>query len=128
MEPMQGRKAIVALTVEPGETSLSTRKLVIESAGFNCLSAVTARQALELAQVHPIHAALIDSDIDDLESFIKSLQRLRPGIRVYVLSGQGWASQQLRPHIARVFQKLADPREIVEELISAFPERSGAFN
>lgn len=123
---MHARKGIVVLTVEPGETALSTRKLVIESGGFNALSAVSASQALEIARQHPVQAALIDSDSNDLAlgELLSSLQRLRPGIRVYILSGQGWVDEQLRPQITRVFQKLSDPREIVDELVGAFSERS----
>jgi DNA-binding NtrC family response regulator len=123
MEPIASRKEVVVLTVEPGETALSTRKLIVESAGFNALSAVTARQAIEIAKIHPVHAALIDVDADDLEmgELIESLRKHRPQLRVFVLSGHGWVGEHVRPHISRVFQKLSDPREFVEELTKAFP-------
>lgn len=123
---MASRKAIVVLTVEPGETALSTRKLIIESAGFNCLSTVSGKQAIETARAHPVHAALIDVDTDDmpLRDLIGSLRQYRPELRVYILSNHGWADESLRPEISRTFQKLSDPRVIVEELSRAFPEEA----
>lgn len=127
---MASRKAIVVLTVEPGETALSTRKLVIESAGFNALSAVTAQQAIETAAIHPVQAALIDVDSDDLElgKLITALREHRPQLRIYVLSSHGWVDERLRPQVSRVFRKLCDPREIVEELTKAFPAAAGTTN
>lgn len=71
--------------MEAGETSLSTRKLVIESAGYNCLSAISAEQALQLARSYPVHAVILDSDIDDVPptEFLDSLSTICPNIPFY---------------------------------------------
>lgn len=114
------------MTVEAGETSLSTRKLVIESAGYNCLSAISAEQALQLARSHPVHAIILDSDVDDVPptEFLDSISEIRPSIPFYYLSHDGWAPPELTKRVRKVFRKMGDPREIVEELASAYPECS----
>lgn len=114
------------MTVEAGETSLSTRKLVIESAGYNCISAISAEQALHLAEVYPVHAVILDSDVTDLppSEFIDSVTRLRPDVPVYLLSHDAWTPPELRSRVKKAFRKMGDPRELVHELATEFPDHA----
>ena len=56
------RNHLVFLIVEAGQTGLSTRKMILETAGYNVLSAVTARDALAISSQHPADAVLFDID------------------------------------------------------------------
>ncbi|HYH00707.1 MAG TPA: hypothetical protein VD837_16360 [Terriglobales bacterium] len=126
MEPTASKKHLVFMTVEAGETALSTRKLVIESAGYNCLSAVSGHQALRLAEIYPVHAVVLDADVTDIPpvEFIDSISRLCPNIPIYYLSHDGWTPPELSKRVKATLRKMGDPRELVQELAAAFPDRS----
>jgi DNA-binding NarL/FixJ family response regulator len=117
------RKEICFLTVEAGETGLSTRKLVIETAGYNCVSAVTAQEGLKLLEMHPIAAVILDTDVTDLPpaDFIKQAKRSRPELPVYFLAKQNFIPRELEGQVAGVIEKMSDPRHMVEHLQAVFP-------
>ncbi|MGH9522454.1 MAG: response regulator [Terriglobales bacterium] len=115
----------MALIVEAGQTSLSTRKMLVETAGFNCISAVTARQSLELAEQHSIDFILYDVDVHDLPAreTIAKLRSKFPAAPVYLLTPQGWEPQELRGVSDGVFEKMRDPSEMIQAIERRFPER-----
>ena len=112
------RKRIVGLIIEAGETSLSTRKLIVETEGYNCISAVTARQALEFAALYPIHFIIYDVDVHDLpiRDTIGKLRQKFPDAPVYLLTPQGWEPQELRGVSDGVFEKMRDPMEMIRTI------------
>jgi len=118
------RKKRVGLIVEAGETSLSTRKLLIETAGFNCLSAVNGAQALKFAEQHPVDFILYDVDVHDLpiRETIGKLRQKYPTAPVFLLTPQGWEPQDLRGVSDGVFEKMRDPAEMIKEIERRFPE------
>lgn len=117
------------LIVEAGQTGLSTRKLLVESAGYNCLSAVSCRQALHFAARHPVDFILFDVDVHDLppRDAIQQLRRKFPDAPLYLLTPQGWEPEQLRGVSDGVFEKMRDPAEMIREIERRFPE-AGAPN
>lgn len=126
MEPTPSKKHLVFMTVEAGETSLSTRKLLIESAGYNCLSAISAEQALQIVKEYPVHAVVLDSDVIDIppSEFIDQVKRLRPDIPIYLLSHEAWVPPDLKTRVTKAFHKMGDPRELVHEIAAAFPDKT----
>jgi DNA-binding response OmpR family regulator len=82
------RKNRVGLIFEAGETSLSTRKLLIETAGFNSLSAVNGAQGLKFAEQHSVDFILYDVDVHDLpiRETIGKLREKYPQAPVYLLT------------------------------------------
>ena len=72
--------------------SISTRKLVIETAKFNVITAYSADEAIESLRDFPaIHGAVIDADIygTSCESLAAALKKIKPGIPIIAICGPG---------------------------------------
>jgi len=122
---MSVRKLRVFLIVEAGETALSTRKLVVESVGFNCLSAVATRQAYQLLDHHSADLVIFDTSVTDvpLREALTELKRRLNGVPCYLLSSRAWAPDDVKDLVDGVFEKMRDPLEMTRELETRFPER-----
>ncbi len=69
--------------------SISTRKLVIETAKFNVITAYSAAEAVEMLRLFPnITAAVIDDGIEGVatESLVRELKSVVAGLRVVVVA------------------------------------------
>lgn len=113
---MTQRKMRVAMIVEAGQTGLSTRKMLLETVGYNVISAVSCRQALELAEKWPADILLFDTDVHDLPvaDTINKLKQKYRGVPVYLLTAQPWAPEELRGIADGVLEKMSDPVEMVK--------------
>jgi CheY-like chemotaxis protein len=122
----------VILDIEAGETGLSTRKLVLESFGYNVLAAASGHEALLLLKKHEIHGALLDESANDvplrkLTSEIKALG----AIPVVLVGDSSYIPDELRRTVDRAIEKLHDPQDAVNALdqvlgISGVPPATGA--
>ena len=73
--------------------SISTRKLVIETAKFNVLTAYSGREALEIFKRFPaVDGVVLDGGIDDIsaEELTEELKTLQPKIPVVVIAFPGF--------------------------------------
>lgn len=113
------RKEKIVLIIEAGEYALSTRKLVLESAGLNVLSAVSAAQAFRLLERSKADVALLDTDISDipLPEIAKTLKQ-EHGIPVFSIAGRQWEPENMRGLVQGNFQKTTDPQLMVNEVLS----------
>lgn len=69
--------------------SISTRKLVIETAKFNVLTAYSAKEAVETVRLFPnVTAAVVDDGIEGVAtaSLVKELKSIVPGLKVIVVA------------------------------------------
>lgn len=121
---MASRKFRVILIVEAGQTGLSTRKMLVETVGYNCISTVTADQTLQMAERHPIDFILYDVDVHDLpiKSTIAALKAKYPKVPVFLLTPQAWPPEDLRGVADGVFEKMRDPMEMIQEIERRLPE------
>ncbi len=72
--------------------SISTRKLVIETAKLNVLTAYSGGEALEMLERYPaVNGAVIDLGIDDMgcEELVQGIKRMQPKLPVIVISAPG---------------------------------------
>lgn len=72
--------------------SISTRKLVIETAKFNVITAYSNHEALELLQRFPaMDGAVVDLAVRDLpcEELVRGLKSMRPEMPVIAISAPG---------------------------------------
>jgi DNA-binding NtrC family response regulator len=95
--------------------SISTRKLVIETAKFNVLTAYSAGEALETLKAFPsIHGIVLDADIYGMTcaALVKGLKEIKPGIPVVVISGPGDSDCRGADHRLESF----DPKRLLEIL------------
>ena len=70
--------------------SISTRKLVIETAKFNVLTAYSATEALDTLRYFPnIHGIVLDADVRDIpcSTLVKELKTMNPALPIIVISG-----------------------------------------
>jgi response regulator RpfG family c-di-GMP phosphodiesterase len=120
------KKQIVFLMIEAGQTGLSTRKMILETAGYNVLSAVTARDALAISQQHPTDAVLFDIDVHDMPApdFVAELKRERPDRPIFLLGSRPWPPDELKSLVDGVFEKMDDPRNMVRSLEEYFERKS----
>ncbi len=100
--------------------SISTRKLVIETAKFNVLTAYSAKEAVEtLLQFPAIHGAVVDGDIHGIscDELTKKLRQIKPDLRIVVISGPGDADCPG----ADFHVESLDPRKLLETLKRLIP-------
>jgi CheY-like chemotaxis protein len=70
-------------------SSISTRKLVIETAKFNVLTAYSAREALDILKRFPaVDGMVIDSDTQELScaEFVRAVKEIAPAIPLISVS------------------------------------------
>lgn len=71
-------------------SSISTRKLVIETAKFNVITAYSEQEAIETVQRFPaVDGAVIDAAVDSsgCEAMVEKLKSIQPKLRVVVIRG-----------------------------------------
>jgi CheY-like chemotaxis protein len=103
--------------------SISTRKLVIETAKFNVLTAYSGKEALEVFRRFPaVSGIVLDGGLDDVSSseVAGEAKRIQPNIPIIVISTPGFmgcpeADYQIQSY---------DPARLLEILRSLKPEAS----
>jgi DNA-binding NtrC family response regulator len=82
----------VFLVIDPPEPeAISTRKLVLETAKYNVLTAFTAKEGAEILRSHPVNAVVVHTRImgGGVAEFIRKAKQLRPEAPVITISPQG---------------------------------------
>jgi len=72
--------------------SISTRKLVLETAKFNVVTAYSGREALETVQRFPgLDGVVMDGELEDIPSddLARSIKQMLPGIPIVVICPPG---------------------------------------
>lgn len=103
--------------------SISTRKLVIETAKFNVVTAYTAQESIEtLKAFNAIHGVVIDADVDGMtcDALVQELKKVKPGIQVIAICGPG---DERSPHADYELDSF-DPRRLLELLRSLLPNEN----
>ena len=107
-------------------SSISTRKLVIETAKFNVITAYSSAEAIETLRRFPavsgvvMDANLSDMPCDDLAAALKALQ---PRLLLIAISGPGGARCHGADHHLDTFE----PVRLLELLRQLEPETSAAI-
>ena len=68
--------------------SISTRKLVIETAKMNVITAYSSQEAIETLEMFPaVHGVVLDAGIKDMPcgELVEHLKRLKPQVPVVVI-------------------------------------------
>jgi response regulator RpfG family c-di-GMP phosphodiesterase len=103
--------------------SISTRKLVLETAKYNVLTAYSAREAVELLRRFPRVDGIVmngSGHEDDCATLVAKYRDIAPGVRIILTSGRdvidcGTVDLQLDNY---------DPRKLLEALAKMFPDAS----
>jgi DNA-binding NtrC family response regulator len=73
-------------------SGISSRKLVIETAKFNVITAYSAAEALETLAAYPaVNGAVIDQHIEgiDCAALVSKLKQIKPGLPVIAVGAHG---------------------------------------
>jgi CheY-like chemotaxis protein len=100
--------------------SISTRKLVIETAKFNVITAYSAQEALETLKAFPaIDGVVMDSEVIGMpgDTLVKELKALKKAIPIVAICGPGDDPCPSADHELESF----DPRRLLELLGSLVP-------
>jgi CheY-like chemotaxis protein len=113
----QQRRPKVILDIEAGQTGLSTRKLVLESFGYNVLAAASGREVLPLLEEHRIDAVLLDASASDIPLHdLASVIKRSHNVPIVLVGEHAFVPDDLRDSIDDAIEKLSDPQKSVEKL------------
>jgi response regulator RpfG family c-di-GMP phosphodiesterase len=112
------------LCVDDYETSLAGWCLYLQSVGFSVTTARTAQEGLQLFAVSPVDVVLLDYALPDSngDEVAALMKRMKPEVRILMLSGVAHVPENARLHIDAFLQKGLSPTLIVDkirELINA---------
>jgi len=103
--------------------SISTRKLVIETAKFNVLTAYSGREALDVFTRFPaVSGVVLDGGLDDIScsEVAREIKRLQPKMPIVVISAPGFVGCPEADFQLESF----DPARLLEILRGLKPEAS----
>jgi DNA-binding NtrC family response regulator len=103
--------------------SISTRKLVLETAKFNVLTAYSGHEALETFRRYPaLDGVVMDGEMDDLsaEDLARSFKAVRPDVPIIVICVAGGPECPSADFRVESFQ----PAKLLETLRSLKPVES----
>jgi DNA-binding NtrC family response regulator len=103
--------------------SISTRKLVIETAKFNVLTAYSGQEALEVLSRFPaVSGVVLDGGIEDISctEVVKRMKSLHPALPIIVIETPGFEDCPQADFQLQSF----DPARLLETLRALKPEAS----
>lgn len=106
--------------------SISTRKLVIETAKFNVVTAYSSAEAIETLKRFPnLDAAVVDARLQDLPSgeLIRRLRELKPMLPMVAIASPG----QPNPPGADYVVDSLNPRAVLDALRTICPDETEAI-
>jgi CheY-like chemotaxis protein len=106
--------------------TISTRKLVIETAKFNVVTAYSGKEAIETMRRFPaIDGVVMDGELEDVptEYVTQELKKIEPQIPVIVICAPGGADCPTADLVLESFQ----PQKLLETLRKLKPRESDAI-
>jgi CheY-like chemotaxis protein len=103
--------------------SISTRKLVIETAKFNVLTAYSGKEALEIFKRFPaVSGIVLDGGLDDVSCSViaREVKQLQPKLPVIVIAAPGFTGCPEADYRLESF----DPARLLEILRGIKPDAS----
>ncbi|HEX4322426.1 MAG TPA: response regulator [Acidobacteriaceae bacterium] len=104
-------------------TGISTRKLIIETAKFNVITAYSSKEAIETLRKFPaLDGVVTDSGMTDMpcHELIAALKKIKPGIEIVVVCTPRQATCDAADHTLESF----DPKLLLALLQKLQPEAS----
>lgn len=104
-------------------SSLSTRKLVLETAKYNVITAYSAAESIELLRRFPrIDGAIIDSQVDDIDcsELARELKEVCPSLIVVAVCPPHTGPCDPADHVLPSFK----PQDLLQLLQSLYPAQT----
>ena len=106
--------------------SISTRKLVIETAKFNVLTSYSSLEAIDTLKSFPlVDGAVLDATLPDMPcaDLIAALKQIKPGLQVVAINGPGGGPCEGADHHLESF----DPKQLLGVLQTLVPQQTAAI-
>ena len=106
--------------------SISTRKLIIETAKFNVITAYSGAEAIETLAVFPaMNGIVLDAGIEDIPAaeLCKRLKEIAPGVPIVLIGRPG----KDRVPQADQYVESFDPAAVLQILKSLEPQKAAAI-
>jgi CheY-like chemotaxis protein len=106
--------------------SVSTRKLVIETAKFNVLTAYSGKEALEIFQRFPaVNGVILDGGLEDVpcDYLAREIKASHPTVPIIVIAAPGFSGCPDADYQLESF----DPAKLLDILRKLKPEESAAI-
>ncbi len=106
--------------------SISTRKLVIETAKFNVLTAYSGKEALETFKRFPgVHGVILDGGLEDVrcDDVAREIKALQPALPIIVIAAPGFKGCPDADYQLESFE----PAKLLDILRALKPEESAAI-
>jgi DNA-binding NtrC family response regulator len=104
--------------------NISTRKLIIETAKFNVITAYSGAEAIETIQRFPaIDGVVLDGGIRDIEDVVHQIKHLQPKAPVILICAPG---EDYCPE-ADYRLEYFDPARLLELLQELYPQETAAI-
>jgi DNA-binding response OmpR family regulator len=89
VSPQSGSKKLV-LSIDDDRKALRVRKLVLEAAGYDVITASSGRIGLRLLGLHPVRVVILDYRMPDMNGDVvaREIRRTHPDVAILMLSGQ----------------------------------------
>lgn len=103
--------------------TISTRKLVIETAKFNVITSYSGKEAIETIRRFPkLHGIVMDATIRDIScsDLVSEIKQIAPEIPIVVTSGKSYIECGATDHHLDNY----DPKELLNLLKSMYPEQA----
>ena len=101
--------------------SISTRKLVIETAKFNVLTAYSGKEALDtFARFPDVNGIVLDGNLEDIpcDDLVHKFKQVQPRIPIIIIAGPGFSGCSQADYILESFE----PAKLLEILRNLEPK------
>jgi DNA-binding NtrC family response regulator len=106
-------------------SAISTRKLIIETAKFNVITAYSSREAIDTLEKFPnLDGVVADAGIEDMpcDQLVKALKQVKPSITIIVIctpryascTGADYSLESFSPKVLLSLLEKLHPREAAE--------------
>jgi CheY-like chemotaxis protein len=86
----QSRHSRLVLCIDDHRQGLHARRLILQSAGYDVITASSGRIGLRLLQRHPVKLVILDYSMPEMngEAVAREIRRTHPEVPIVMLSGQ----------------------------------------
>jgi CheY-like chemotaxis protein len=115
---LRARPRFTILCVDDEVKALEVRRMVLQSAGFRVCTAVTAGEAIRIAETEPLDLVLTDYYLDGSTGgeLARELKNRKPHLPVAVYSGAAELLPEDTVHADMVIPKTGGPRALIDEI------------
>jgi CheY-like chemotaxis protein len=106
------------LFVDDEASILMMRRVVFEALGYSVLTAISGQQALEVFELHPVDAVVLDYMMPgmDGEETARCIRKLRSDIPIILSSGCLTVPERVLEIVNATVEKAARPEALIEAL------------